>query len=127
MQPYTCSSIFLHSYPHLPLASCDLPACPVVIIALAPGEGVTCPYSGWRGSQVEKGGWGTDLSGGRRMETCSKVSTKAWPGSRGVVSCTERASRRGDLILEFVPVVWEARTLHPVGPATCFLLTSGLS
>lgn len=34
-----------------------------------------------------------------------------------MVSCTERAFHRGDLTLEFVPVVWEARTLHPVGPA----------
>ena len=34
-----------------------------------------------------------------------------------MVSCTERASHRGDLMLEFMPVVWEAGTLHPVGPA----------
>lgn len=32
MQPYMCPSIFVHSYPHLPLASCDLPAQPVLIV-----------------------------------------------------------------------------------------------
>lgn len=32
MQPYTRPSVFLHSYPHLPLASCGLLAHPVLIV-----------------------------------------------------------------------------------------------
>lgn len=87
---------------------------------------MTRPYSGWRGSQVEEGGWRMDPSGGRGMKTWSKVSTKVCRGAEmwslvlkehltEVTSCSSSC-------------LWSGKPGHSTPWALpCFLLTSGLS
>lgn len=118
--PRSRPSVFLHSHPHLHLASADLLGSWALTVVLAPGEEPTRPYSesgGPDGGEASGGGGpGDGPCGCRRMKVCSEGSSKAWPGNRGMASCREREPHGGDLSLEFVPVIWESRTVYPVGP-----------
>ena len=112
--PRSRPSIFLHSHPHLHLASADLLGSRALTVVLAPGEEATGPYSESGGPDEGEasggGGPGDGPSGCRRMKVCSKGSAKVWPGNRGMASCTEGEPHRGDISLEFVPVIWESNT-----------------